>query len=126
VQAAAQPQRAPYAAPLYHERDRPEQTTLYRLVQQHAASFIAQPEASTGVELPRFVKDSFGAYLECGIVAHGFLRLRFGPALAGRSRGRLNFQCATQAQGVQDRAHRGGLGPTAAGWLDGLPDPLAL
>jgi hypothetical protein len=27
---------------------RPEQTTLYHLVQQHAASFIAQTEASTG------------------------------------------------------------------------------
>ena len=126
MQAAAQPQRAPDGAPHHHERHRPEQTTLYRLVQQYAASFIAHPEASTGVELPRFVKDSFDAYLECGILAHGFLRLRFRPTLAGRPRGRLNFQCATQAQGVQARAHRGGLGPTAAGWLDGLPDPLAL
>ena len=28
-------------APVYYERHRPEQTTLYRLVQQHAGSFIA-------------------------------------------------------------------------------------
>jgi hypothetical protein len=27
--------------PLHYERHRPEQTTLYRPVQQHAASFIA-------------------------------------------------------------------------------------
>ena len=73
-----QPQRAPDGAPLHYERHRPEQSTLYRLVQQHAASFIAQTEASTGAELPRFIKDEFDAFLECGILAHGFLRLRCG------------------------------------------------
>lgn len=36
-----QPQWVPDAAPVHFERHRPEQTTLYRLVQQHAASFIA-------------------------------------------------------------------------------------
>jgi hypothetical protein len=59
-----QPQRAPDGAPLHYERHRPEQTTLYRLVQQHAASFIAHTEASTGSERPRFVKDEFDAFLE--------------------------------------------------------------
>ena len=73
-----QPQRAPDGAPLHYERHRPEQTTLYRLVQQHAASFIAHAEASTGSALPRFIKDEFDAFLECGILAHGFLRLRCG------------------------------------------------
>jgi hypothetical protein len=34
----------------------PQATTLYRLVQQHAASFIAHTEASTGSELPGFIK----------------------------------------------------------------------
>jgi hypothetical protein len=48
------------------------------LVQQHAASFIAHTEASTGSELPRFIKDEFDAFLQCGILAHGFLRLRCG------------------------------------------------
>ncbi len=72
------PQRAPDGAPVHYERHRPEQTTLYRLVQQHAASFIAHTEASTGSELPRFIKDEFDAFLECGILAHGFLRLRCG------------------------------------------------
>ena len=45
------PHRAPDGAPVDDERHRPEQTTLYRLVQQHAASFIAQTEAHTGAEL---------------------------------------------------------------------------
>lgn len=34
-----------------------DQSTLYRLVQQHSASFIARTEASTGGKLPRFIKD---------------------------------------------------------------------
>jgi hypothetical protein len=66
------------ARALHHERHRPEQTTLYRLVQQHAASFIAHTEASTGAALPRFITEEFGAFLECGILAHGFPRLRCG------------------------------------------------
>ena len=40
--------------------------------------FIAHTEANTGSELPRFIKDEFDAFLECGILAHGFLRLRCG------------------------------------------------
>ncbi len=48
-----QPQWAPDGAPVHYERRRPEQSALYRLVQQHSASFIAHTEASTGGELPR-------------------------------------------------------------------------
>ena len=73
-----QPQRAPDGAPAHYERHRLEQTTLYRLVQQHAATFFAQAEAKAGADLPQFVKDAFDAFLECGILAHGFLRLRCG------------------------------------------------
>ena len=73
-----QPQRAPDGAPVHYERHRPEQTTLYRLVQQHAATFFAQAEDAAGADLPQFVKDEFDAFLECGILAHGFLRLRCG------------------------------------------------
>ena len=60
------------------ERHRPEQTTLYRLVQQHAAIVFAQAEDAAGADLPQFVKAEFDAFLECGILAHGFLRLRCG------------------------------------------------
>jgi len=58
--------------PVHYERHRPEQTTLCRLVQQHAQSFFAQTEEATGAGLPQFVLDEFDAYLECGILAHGF------------------------------------------------------
>ena len=58
-------------SPVHHQRHRPEQPTLYRLVQRHAATFLVQAEAEAGAELPRFVKDEFDAFLECGIRAHG-------------------------------------------------------
>jgi len=70
-----QPKRAPDGVPVHCERHRPELTTLYRLVQQHAATFIAETEMATGPDLPQFVKEEFDAFLECGILAHGFLRL---------------------------------------------------
>lgn len=38
-------------------------------------TFFAQVETETGSGLPDFVKDEFDAFLECGILAHGFLRL---------------------------------------------------
>ena len=85
-----QPQLAPVGAPLHSERHRPEQSTLYRLVQQHAASFIAHTEASMGAELPRFVKDEFDAFLECGhdkLLAFSCKRRGFCPSFhAGTSR----------------------------------------
>ena len=45
---------------------------------QHAATFFAQAEDAAGADLPQFVKDEFDAFLECGILAHGFLRLHCG------------------------------------------------
>ena len=52
-----QPQWVPGGAPVHDARYRPEQTPLYRLVLQDAATFIAETEAATGADLPRFVKD---------------------------------------------------------------------
>ncbi len=39
-------------------------------VQQHAASFIAHSEASTGAELPRCIKEELDAFLGCIILQH--------------------------------------------------------
>lgn len=61
---------------LHYERHRPGETTLYRLVQQHIETFFAQVETETGSGLPDFAKEEFDAFLECGILAHGFLHLR--------------------------------------------------
>ena len=69
---------APAGNQVQYERRRPEETTLYQVVQEHLESFLAQVETETGARLPEFIKDEFDAFLECGILAHGFLRLRCG------------------------------------------------
>lgn len=40
-------------------------------MRQHFATFAVEVES-----LPHFVRDEFDVYLKCGILAHGFLRLR--------------------------------------------------
>ena len=67
---------APAGNPVHYERRRPEETILYQLVQEHVETFFAQVETETGSGLPDFIKDEFDAFLECGVLSHGFLRLR--------------------------------------------------
>jgi hypothetical protein len=74
---AAHLREAAASAPPYQHREgrRPEQTPLYRVVQQHYETFAAEVE-HVATALPQFVKEEFDAYLDCGILAHGFMRLR--------------------------------------------------
>jgi hypothetical protein len=72
VQAVGRHRRwTPDDAALHDARDRPAQTTLHCQVRQHAPSFIAETDPSTGAELPRFIKGNFDAFLKCGILTHG-------------------------------------------------------
>ena len=71
-------------APRCYERHRPVQSTLYRLVQQHARPSsprrrmppVPACQRATGASVLRFVKDEFDAFLLRGILAHNFLHLR--------------------------------------------------
>ena len=69
---------APSLAPApssYVPRD-PSQTVLYHVVADHLETFLASLDAdpdATG--LPAYVQREFYDYLQCGILAHGFLRL---------------------------------------------------
>ena len=75
------------------------------MVQQHAATFFAQAEAAVGADLPQFVKDEFDAFLECGILAHGFLRLRCGDCGHDKHQGSRGRQRSRHAAdpGAQSR-----------------------
>ena len=64
----------PGDAPAY-ERHRPEQTPLYALVEEHFPRFLERLDAE-GVSLPHFVIEEFEAYLECGRLEYGFLRVK--------------------------------------------------
>ncbi|MBM3357946.1 MAG: hypothetical protein FJY54_09490 [Betaproteobacteria bacterium] len=68
--------RAAPAHTVHYERRRPEETVLHGLVREHLERFLAEVQARTGTGLPGFVKEEFDAFLECGILAHGFLRVR--------------------------------------------------
>ncbi|GMQ83903.1 MAG: hypothetical protein BMS9Abin06_0649 [Gammaproteobacteria bacterium] len=58
-----------------YQRHRPEQTLLYRIVEQYYPAFAAQL-AAQGAVLPEYVQREFEAYLKCGRLEHGFLRVR--------------------------------------------------
>ena len=60
-----------------YERRRPELTPCYRILQDELELFIADRRAE-GRPLPDYVLEEFDAYLKCGILAHGFLRLKCG------------------------------------------------
>ena len=56
---------------LQYQRRTPESTVLYRVLQHHLESFLASAR-----EQGRFVERELRAFLACGILAHGFLRVR--------------------------------------------------
>jgi len=58
-----------------YQRHRPEQTLLYRIVEQHYPAFTAHL-AEQGRGLPEYVQHEFEDYLKCGRLEHGFLRAR--------------------------------------------------
>jgi ribosomal protein S27E len=58
-----------------YERHQPEQTLLYQLVEAHYSTLVDQL-AQQGKSLPDHVHREFEAYLKCGRLEHGFLRVR--------------------------------------------------
>jgi len=58
-----------------YERHQPEQTLLYQLVEAHYPALVDQL-AQQGKSLPYHVHREFEAYLKCGRLEHGFLRMR--------------------------------------------------
>ena len=63
------------AGGLAYARHRPEATQLYRLVEQHYPALVTHL-AEQGKQLPAYVEKEFDAYLKCGRLEHGFLRVR--------------------------------------------------
>jgi hypothetical protein len=63
-------------APRYEPRT-PETSVLYRTVHAHLEAFLVCTAGEEGRPgLPGFVKREFEAYLRCGILTHGFARVR--------------------------------------------------
>jgi len=58
-----------------YQRHRPEQTLLYRIIDEYYPAFTAHL-AEQGRELPGYVQCEFEDYLKCGRLEYGFLRVR--------------------------------------------------
>jgi hypothetical protein len=59
-----------------YERHRPEDTVLYQTLQAYWRTFLAEVDGGeTGADLPGFVIEEIAAFLKCGVLAHGFLRV---------------------------------------------------
>src|SRR5437879_13812321 len=67
------------AVATYEPRD-PIRTVLYHVIADHLETFLASLDADPDAKgLPAYVQREFDAYLQCGILAHGFLRLGCDP-----------------------------------------------
>ncbi len=61
-------------SPTRYTPRRPEETLLYQTVCENLETFLARARDGDH-PVPHFVEREFRAYLNCGILAHGFLRL---------------------------------------------------
>ena len=71
----AETARSVVPRPIHYRRRRPAEGVLYQLVREHVDTFFAEVQARTGSALPKFVRDEFDRYLECGVLACVLLRL---------------------------------------------------
>src|SRR6266700_3405865 len=63
------------AVATYEPRD-PSHTELYKVIADHLETFLTSLDADPDAKgLPAYVQREFYTYLQCGILAHGFLRL---------------------------------------------------
>src|SRR5947209_5107045 len=63
------------AVATYEPRD-PSRTVLYHVIADHLETFLASLDADPDAKgFPAYVQREFDAYLQCGILAYGFLRL---------------------------------------------------
>jgi len=76
-----------------YERHQPEKTLLYEVVRETLESFLANSNEH-GAPVARFIEREIRAYLDCGILARGFLRLHCDACGRGRV---LAFSCKGRA-----------------------------
>ena len=87
-----------------YKRHKPEETELYKIIEQNLPSFQSHLSYA-GISLPAFVHNEFRSYLQCGMLKHGFLRVKcngcrfehlvaFSCKLRGFCRGRLAHPAA--------------------------------
>ncbi len=80
----------PLSAADYRARDA-EHTVLYHVIDEHLEAFLDTARGhADGAPLPQFVEQEFRDFLTCGVLAHGFARLRCADCAFERL---LPFSC---------------------------------
>lgn len=85
-----------------YQRHRPEETLLYRIVEQHYPEFAAHL-AGEGTALPGYVQREFDDYLQCGRLEYGFLRVRCDTCHAEHL---VAFSCCAQLETMRSLVSR--------------------
>ena len=85
---------------------RPEDTLLHQTVREHLETFLSRAR-QLDHPVPRFVEREFRAYLECGVLAHGFLRLHCDACGCDRL---LPFSCYLELRTIRSPREEGGVG----------------
>jgi hypothetical protein len=62
--------------PKTYQRRRPDKTPLYEAVRANLATLLERAEQDGGFGYPAFVEHEFRRFLDCGVLARGFARLR--------------------------------------------------
>jgi len=70
------PGAASAAFPSGYRRREPEKSVLHGVVREHLETFLARGHRGDGEGYPRFIEKEFRRYLDCGLLCHGFARLR--------------------------------------------------
>jgi hypothetical protein len=109
----------------------PEESLLYQVVAGELETFLASHQAQDRT-IPKFVEDEFRSFLECGILAHGFVRVRcescgHSPLVPFSSRRRgAEREPDSLAQVLYLRAYRAGEEPPEDAWIISGAHRLAL
>jgi hypothetical protein len=108
--------------PVYVPRD-PSQTVLYRVVADHLETFLVSLDADPDAKgLPAYVERELYDYLQCGILAHGFVRPhRLRLWRRGRDPNTRRSPLCQRPRVFPPRQHPGP-GPSARSV--GAPDPV--
>ena len=66
----------PLVLPGTYHRRRPETTALHSIVREHLETFLEAGRSESENGYPRFVERELRRYLDCGLLCHGFARVR--------------------------------------------------
>jgi hypothetical protein len=58
-----------------YRRHDPERTVLYQIVKEHLPGFLRRAE-ERGRGVPKYVRNAFERFLDCGILRKGFVRVQ--------------------------------------------------